>query len=185
MNEFPRFHAMADAPTRGKNAASRCGIRFSQIVGEIREHSPHRPLSVNRFAGAGELSTGPEFSLIHPRRAIFGCNRKCVACAFTRAPRQPLHARARARARARGTDLARSLIAINHCQNSATHRTTRAAGYHQQSRVLRDQWDKGRHGDGRGTGRDMEPVRYFRKLGPTALAFSANRVSDKSIYMRT
>jgi len=89
-------------------------------------------------------------------------------------------------ARARGTDLARSLIAINHCQNSATRRTTRAAGYHQQSRVLRDQRDKGRHGEGRvaGTGRDVEPVRYFRKLGPTALAFSADPPRLRQEHLR-
>lgn len=66
-----------------------------------------------------------------------------------------------------GTGLARSLIAINHCQNSATCRTTRAAGYHHQSRVLRDQKDGGSTGPGEGTEWDMEPVRYFRKLGPT------------------
>lgn len=67
-----------------------------------------------------------------------------------------------------GTGLARSLIAINHCQNSATRRTTRAAGYHHQSRVLRDQRGRGEHGNrGRDREWDMEPVRYFRKLGPT------------------
>lgn len=66
-----------------------------------------------------------------------------------------------------GTGLARSLIAINHCQNSATCRTTRAAGYHHQSRVLRDQRDKRSTGTGEGTEWDIKPVRYFRKLGPT------------------
>lgn len=72
-----------------------------------------------------------------------------------------------ARVHISGTGLARSLIAINHCQNSATRRTTRAAGYHHQSRVLRDQRDEGSTGTGEETEWDMEPVRYFRKLGPT------------------
>lgn len=73
-----------------------------------------------------------------------------------------------------GVGLARSLIAINHCQNSATRRTTRAAGYYHQSRVLRDQRDARRaRGQGRGPSETRNPVRYFRKLGPTALLCSA------------
>lgn len=85
-----------------------------------------------------------------------------IACEFIY--RTPWKVR---RAYISGTGLARSLIAINHCQNSATRRTTRAAGYHHQSRVLRDQRDEGSTGTGEGTEWDMEPVRYFRKLGPT------------------
>lgn len=57
-----------------------------------------------------------------------------------------------------GASLARSLIAINHCQNSATRRTTRAAGYYHQSRVLRDQRDARRaRGQGEGPSETRNP----------------------------
>lgn len=50
-----------------------------------------------------------------------------------------------------------ALIAINHCQNSATCRTTWAAGYHHQSRVLRDQKARGARGRGKGPSETWNP----------------------------
>jgi hypothetical protein len=128
-----------------------------QILTEIFLSKRLNSLGASFLAGASETLVQPW--CFHTARYFrFNCDRKYRA----RGAESSI-------VRVSGTGLARSLIAINHCQNSATRRTTRAAGYHHQSRVLRDQRGKESTGTGGGTEWDMEPVRYFRKLGPTTL----------------